>query len=185
MGEHQSVYSAILGKIAGLFREFNKLAAQQGVSAQALTKALPAAVKSKAPGAHEGMLGSLILEQLITPVFAHVAAHFIIDTPQGSVTGAVTAVDIMQNADAFDETLSDTLRRASDDARFKKGAGKGTEALILGNTKPAHPLAFPKDKGRGFFTSPFNSRAQKRLESALIDASQQIMNLERFGAQPA
>jgi hypothetical protein len=187
MSKHQGVYSAIWGKLAGLLREFNKLAAQNGVSAAAMAKTLPgpAASALRAANSQEGMLGSLILEQMLTPVFSQIAANFIIDTPQGSVTGTVTAVDILQGADAFDETLDNPVRRANDDARYKKGAGKGTEALILGNTKTsALPAAFA-DGGKGFFTSPFNSRAQKRLESALTEVSQQLMDLKPFQMSPA
>lgn len=189
MGEAARLTASILGKIAGLFREFNKLAAGSGTNVQTLTRNLPSAVKRRAPDAHEGMLGSLILEQLITPVFSQVAADFIVDTPQGSFTGTISALDLIHDAGALDGALEEKTRRATDDARYKKGAGKGTDALLFGNARQSSlktllngPLG---DRGRGYFTSPFNSRAHRRLESALIEASQQLMDLKRFEAGPA
>lgn len=190
MGDIAGIKAGILGKIAGLFRDFNKLAAHNGTSVQVLTKNLPVPVKRRAPDAHEGMLGSLILEQLVTPVFSQVAAEFIVTTPQGAVTGAISAVDVMHGADAMDEALDEKQRRAADDARYKKGAGKGSDALLFGNPRKQSALAKMLngplgDSGRGYFTSPFNSRAQQRLESALTEASTRLMDLERFEAAMA
>lgn len=187
MGEHQGAYSAILGKIAGLLKQFNTLASQGGLSPAALAKNLPAPAASavRAANSQEGMLGSLILEHLISPVFSQLAAHFIVNTPQGSFTGTVTAIDVLQGADALDSTAEDRVKSASDDARYKKGAGKGTEALILSNTNNKPIFTSFNDGGAGFFTSPFNTRAQKRLESSLIEASHQLMDMNRFAANPA
>ncbi|MCD8498066.1 MAG: hypothetical protein LRZ85_08330 [Alphaproteobacteria bacterium] len=158
MGEIQALRAGILGKIAAIFKEFNKLAARSGTDITSLTKNLPNATLQKAPDAHEGMLGSLILEQLISPVFSAVAADFMVNTSQGSITGTITAVDLFQSASALDETLDPYKRHAADDIRFKKGAGKGTEALIHGNTaKPKMNTLFNgifNDGGRGFFYIP-------------------------------
>lgn len=185
MGQSQTITSSILGKIAGLFREFNKIAAKQGVNVAELARSLPGRPSLKAPDANDGMLGSLILEQLLIPVFSQVSSDYLISTSGGSISGTVMAIDIAQTSDFLDSRENERATRASDDTRYKKGAGKGTEALLFGNTKKPSILSLFSDDGRGFFTSPFNSKAQKRLESALIESSRQLMDLERFAATPA
>lgn len=180
MGNNQTARSSILGKIAGLFREYNKIAAQQGVSISQLAKSLPNAPCLKAPDANDGMLGSLILEQLLMPAFSQAAADYLVNTSGSSISGAVMAIDVAEAADIFENSRKAPLQYAADESRYKKGAGKGTDALLFSNTKKSTIANIFGHDGQGFFTSPFNSKAQNRIESSLINASEQLMGLERF-----
>lgn len=181
MGASQQQKRSVLGKISGILKEFNKLAAAYGLGQGALAQSLQQspAIKAASPS-QEGLLGSLILDQILTPIFTSLMENMSVNTSQGGVSGLVAAWDI-HSADRH--TAQDRSKAANDDGRFKKGAGKGSEALIFSKAQPSGVLNTIRDQGRGFFTSPFNSRAHKRLESALAQASQQWAGLEQFEAK--
>ncbi|HRQ59942.1 MAG TPA: hypothetical protein PLO23_00240 [Alphaproteobacteria bacterium] len=183
MTTNQQEKRSVLGKISGILKEFNKLAVAYGLGIGTLTRSLPnsPAIKAASPS-QEGLLGSLILEQILTPIFTSIMENIsTTNTSQGSLVGLVATWDI-HSADRH--AADQRNKAANDDSRFKKGAGKGSEALIFspakstGMTSPSGLLNTIRDGGRGFFTSPFNSRAHKRLESALAQASQEWMALE-------
>lgn len=182
MGNNKQNKQTILGRISGIFLEFNKLAQLYGISAASLQAQTPsyARAKSAAGNDQEGLLGSIILEQFLSPVFTALAHDMALDASGGTISGAITTIDMIQ---ADRTKAAEQTRGATDDARFKKGAGKGSEALLFSPAKSSGILAKIEDGGHGFFTSPFNSRAHKRLESALVQASAELMNLEKFEAK--
>lgn len=80
----------------------------------------------------DGLLGSLILESIISPVFAAVANDL----------SATPIEDFIANDFPFENIAEEISDYYHSKQRFKKGAGKGTSALLHGSTGEALSQAF-------------------------------------------
>lgn len=146
-----------LGKLAGLHNQLNKLGPAPSSPGHIGPVFLKNCAYSRPAGQEEGMLGSLILENMLGSAFLAAANDSGVAMQGGTLTQAALCADFGDIADAASEYMED---RHKSEQRFKPGAGKGSEAIDYGHkTHAFNTLA------RG--QSPANENIDKDLHERM------------------
>lgn len=166
--QYEGVRRDALSRISGLYKEFNHFCRDYGAGAAEGSVFHRYAHYGIASSSQDGLLGALIMDSLLTPVFSLAANDCGFSAMQGGNGDPFTLQNMSRMSSLVDEYYRD--RSCYTDTRlYKKGAGKGTQALLHGPERARPVFAF----------QAANDAAAPRLEKMEQALARAVRDLER------